>query len=76
MSLPETFFFGASMEDGLLTASGSKLFVDLGSRRPSLPLGVSGTILSRKRKAASCSWELAWHSQQSLGDLLLNRNNS
>lgn len=59
-----------------MIARGSKLFVDLGSRRPSLPLGVSGAIvLSRKRKAArSSSWEQAWRSQLSLGVLLLKRN--
>lgn len=59
-----------------MIAPGSKLFVDLGSRRPSLPLGVSGAVvLSRKRKAApSSSWEQAWRSQLSLGVLLLKRN--
>lgn len=71
------FLFGSSREDGLLAASQSKLFVDLGSRRPSLPLGVVGQCYywERAKHPLAAGRELAWHSQLSLGVLLLNRNN-
>lgn len=71
-----TFPLGTSTEDGLLPAKGSKLFVDLDGRRPSLPLGAAGGDVPAEKEKSSCShWEPAWPSQLGLGILLLNRNN-
>lgn len=72
-----TVLFGSSREEGLLAASQSKLLVHLGSGRPSLPLGVVGQCYYRERAKhpLAAGRELAWHSQLSLGVLLLNRNN-